>query len=391
MADVDACRRTGAGISTKTPDVSVVMPCLDEEDTVATCVQQALRWFERAGLSGEVIVVDNGSRDSSAQRARAAGARVVSEPTRGKGRACTRGFEEARGEFIMLSDSDGTYDLSNLDPLLSELREGSDMVIGNRFLGRMEPGAMSWSHRTVGNPLLTLTTRLASGARVGDTLSGLRGFSRSSLDVMRLGAGDFEIEAEMILKAHQHGLKVTEVPIDYGRRHAPSKLRTFRDGWRILRFVLVHAPHFLYTIPGLVLIAAGVLATIYPFVFPSGLTVGSLHWQPVFSATILLAVGVNAILFGFAGRMYLDSRRIARRDRWVETYRRYLGLERMLSLAALLLAAGGGVDLYLLVVWIAGAAPEDPERIAGLAQSLIVVGANLGLGAFVLELIRPRD
>ena len=372
-------------------DVSVVLPCLNEEGSVAACVKHARTWFERSGLRGEVIVVDNGSTDRSREEAERAGARVIEERKRGYGAAHRRGFEESRGDIIVMADADATYDLLQLDPLIEPLRQGYDMTVGNR-MDSMSPGAMTWSHRFIGTPAISLLLRLFAGSRLGDSQCGLRAFTREAYERMDLRSTGMELASEMILKASRRGLKVAERPVPYAVRVGESKLNTFRDGWRHLRFLLVHSPMFLFLIPGLVFSVLGLLALAITLGASSGITVGSLTWQPVFAGAILLSVGTNSLVIGMASHMYAVSRGILEEDGLARAFRRHVSLERVLALAAVPLAIGVGLDGLLFLRWIGGAPFGVPAvGTAALAQSGIIVGANLVLGGFLLALIEVDE
>jgi glycosyltransferase involved in cell wall biosynthesis len=221
-------------------DVSVVMPCLNEETGVVTAVLEALGGIALAGLTGEVIVVDNGSSDGSTQQALLAGARVVVEPHRGYGRACSRGLTEARGRIVVLGDADGTYDFGSIPLLIAAMGEGVDLVMGNRLNSDMERGAMPWLHRRVGNPVLTGLLNILHGTSVSDAHCGLRAIRRSALAKLRLDAPGMEFASEFLIEAASRGLRMTEVPITYRRRlGGVPKLRTWQDGWRHLKLILL--------------------------------------------------------------------------------------------------------------------------------------------------------
>jgi glycosyltransferase involved in cell wall biosynthesis len=368
-------------------DVSVVLPCLNEQQTVAACVRKARQWFESAGLRGEVVVVDNGSTDRSREEALAADARVIEESLRGYGAAHRRGFAEARGNVIIMADADDTYDLSDLSPLVEPLSRGYDMVVGNR-LRTLSPGAMTWSHRFIGTPVLTALLGLFSGSRLGDSQCGLRAFTRDAYERMALKSAGMELASEMILKGARLGLKMAEVPIAYHARVAESKLNTFRDGWRHLRFLILASPSYLYTVPGILLIVVGLLTLGLALPSSQGIDIGPLRWQPIFAGTIFLVVGMNAVLLGLASRIYTTARGDTTEDWLLRFYRKYLGLEGLFLLGLILMLAGFGVDLFLLIRSSEGGSNLNWVGIAAVAQSLIVIGANLffvGILAGVLD------
>ena len=369
------------------PHVSIVMPCLNEEATVGICVTKARLWLEGAGLPGEVIVVDNGSTDASVPIAISAGARVVTEQRRGYGSAYIRGFAEARGEVIVMGDSDDTYDFSNLSSLIEPLGAGYDLVLGNRFRGGLEPDAMPWAHRYLGTPVINFLIRLFSGVRIGDSQSGLRAFRRAAQPALQLRSAGMELASEMIVRAARTGMRITEVPTRYYARQAPSKLSTVRDGWRHLRFLLLAAPDFLFVLPGLLLTVLGLATFAISFLSPTGVTLRSLTWQPVFAGAIFLAIGVNSALLGVIAKIHACSRGLLPEDAWVRIYRRYFRLEWVLLLAVVLFVGGGIVDAVLFAVWTSGGRVESGLQLAALAQTLLIVGAELGMSAFLVVAI----
>ncbi len=370
--------------TTGDPLVSIVMPCLDEEQTVGICVAKARDWLVRSGLSGEVIVVDNGSTDRSVEVARDAGARVIHERRRGYGQAYLRGFAEARGDYIVMGDSDDTYDFSDLSALIAPLRAGADLVLGNRFTGGIGKGAMPWAHRYVGSPIINFLIRLFFGTRIGDSQSGLRAFNRRLVERLGLRSGGMELASEMIVSAARAGFTIAEVPAPYNVRRGESKLNTLRDGWRHLRYLLLAAPDFLFTLPGLLMILAGLATTVISFVAPTGLEIGSLTWQPIFAGTILLSIGVNSVLLGVVAKLYGVSHGLLPEDRWVRLYRRWFRLEAVLLLGAALFVAGLAVDVLLFAIWAGDGRLGPGLQLAALAQTLLIVGAELGMAGFLV-------
>ena len=373
-----------ARTSERTPTrISIVMPCLDEEQTVATCVRKALGWLERSPYSGEVVVVDNGSTDRSVELATAAGARVIHEPRTGYGAALRRGFAEGEGDWLVMGDCDDTYDFGDLDPLMQPLAEGYDMAVGNRFAGGIAPGAMTWSHRYIGTPVISFLLKMFSGLKVGDSQCGLRAFTRDALDRLELRTDGMELASEMILKSARRGLKVADVPVPYDIRLGEAKLNTMRDGWRHLRFLLLASPNHLFTIPGITLTLLGIvtLALALP---QNGIEIGDLTWQPIFAGGIFLVVGVNALLLGFASRLYLTARGITNEDVTLRFYHRYLGLEEFIGIGVLLITLGLAVDVLIAFVDVASVSRLD---LAAIAQALIIVGVNVGLVGALASLL----
>ena len=365
------------------PFVSIVMPCLNERETVEICVRKALGWLESSGTAGEVVVVDNGSTDGSAALASAAGARVVHEMIRGYGAALRRGFAEARGEWLVMGDCDDTYDFSQLTPLMEPLANGYDMSVGNRFAGGIAPGAMTWSHRYIGTPAISMLLKLFTGLKVGDSQCGLRAFTRGALDRMELRTDGMELASEMILKSARRGLKVADVPAPYGERLGEAKLDTMRDGWRHLRFLLLASPNHLFTLPGIFLTLLGVV-TLGLALPEQGIEIGDLTWQPMFAGGIFLVAGVNALLLGFAARLYTTARGITNEDWGLRFYNRHLGLETFIGAGIAAVTAGAALDVLLAV-----STPAHLSRLdlAAIAQALIIVGINIALVGTMASLL----
>ncbi len=384
MARAEALARQRWGVDETTsidpgpaPDISIIMPCLDEEATVGRCVRKAREWVRATGVTGEVIVVDNGSTDQSRVLALAAGARVIDEEQRGYGAALMRGLAEARGNYLVMGDCDDTYDFSELGGLVAPLEQGADMVVGDRYAG-MQPGAMTWSHRYIGTPAISFLLRLFTGSRLHDSQCGLRAFTRDAYDRMGNGTSGMEFASEMILKATRRGMKVAEVPIKYYARddESSAKLRTFRDGWRHLRFLLLATPNGLFMLPGAMLTVFGLALAVAAIVSPSGgVAVGGVHWQPVFAAPIFTVVGVNALLFGAMARLATTSRGLTPPDVTYRIARRVFTFEFAVAGTLALVSAGIILDIAL-----AAGLPSHEIAVAALAQTLILTGANVFLG-----------
>jgi hypothetical protein len=365
------------------PFVSIVMPCLNEEQTVEVCVRKALGWLERSGTPGEVVIVDNGSTDRSVELATAAGARVVHETRRGYGAALRRGFAEARGEWLVMGDCDDTYEFSDLDDLMRPLDEGYDLSVGNRHAGGIAPGAMTWSHRYIGTPAISFLLKMFTGLKVGDSQCGLRAFTRDALNRLDLKTDGMELASEMILKAARRDLKVADVPVPYGERLGEAKLNTVRDGWRHLRFLLLASPNYLFTIPGIVLTVLGVLTL--AFALPDDtIEIGDLTWQPIFAGGIFVIVGINALLLGFASRIYTTARGITNEDRTLRFYHRYLGFETFVLTGVVLVLLGLVVDIVLAIDSDLGVSTLG---LMAVAQTLIIAGANIALVGAMCSLL----
>ena len=375
------------------PEVSVIMPCLNEAATVAKCVAKARAALEGAGLVGEVVVADNGSDDGSPALAEAAGARVVAAPVRGYGAAYLAGLEAARGTYLVLGDADDTYDFAAVPEFVAALKAGADVVMGSRFRGRILPGAMPWLHRYVGNPILSGILSLFFGRGVSDAHCGLRAMTREASDRMRLRSTGMEFASEMVALALRHGLRVAEIPITYYPRGGESKLRSFRDGWRHLRFMLLLSPTPLFLVPGLAALVLGLAGLCV--LLPGPLRVGALlfdfHFMFVASAVAIL--GVQLVVLGLAAKLYARGELSIRGDAWLAWLDRHFTLERGLLVGLALAAAGLGVNAWILASWLGeGRGQLFAVRPALLGLSLIVVGAQLVFGSFFISVLHddPR-
>ena len=372
------------------PEVSVVIPCLNEEAAVAAVVADAWSGIERSGRTGEVIVVDNGSTDRSVELAEAAGARVVHESRRGYGSAYLRGLEEARGEYIVMADADGTYPLHDLPAFVDLLESGDDLVLGSRFKGKIHRGAMPWAHRWIGNPVLTFILNVFYGVRVSDAHCGMRAIRRSAVPRLELHATGMEFASEMILKASKRNLRVGEIPIDYQPRIGESKLNTWRDGWRHLRFMLLYSSTFLFLIPGLVLLGIG-LVIMLP------LATGPVHafgltWyiHAMIAGSLATLVGAQIVQLGLFARsyalLYLNEHDPVMERLWTR-----VRLEHGLLLGGALTLIGGGVLVAIFAEWASGgfgALGRVHEAVFGM--TLVALGMQTLFGSFFLSVLGLR-
>jgi glycosyltransferase involved in cell wall biosynthesis len=370
--------------------VSVVIPCLNEEAAVAEVVREAWEGVEASGRPGEVIVVDNGSTDRSVELAEQAGARVVYEHRRGYGSAYLRGLAEARGEYVVMADADGTYPLHRLPEFVDKLEAGDELVLGSRFKGKIHEGAMPWAHRWIGNPVLTFILNVFFGVRVSDAHCGMRAIRRSSVPKLDLHATGMEFASEMILKASKRKLSVGEIPIDYQPRIGESKLNTWRDGWRHLRFMLLYSSTFLFLIPGLVLLVIG-LAIMLP------LATGPVHafgltWyiHAMIAGSLATLVGAQIVQLGLFARsyalLYLNEHDPVMERLWTR-----VRLEHGLLLGAVLTLIGGGILVAIFAEWASGgfgALGRVHEALFGM--TLVGLGVQTLFGSFFLSVLGLR-
>lgn len=367
--------------------MSVVLPCLDEEETVGAVVREAFGGIAAAGITGEVIVVDNGSTDRSAAVAAEAGARVISEPRRGYGSAYLAGLAAARGETIVLADADGTYPLGDLSGLLERMRAGADVVLGSRFNDSMEKGAMPFLNRWVGNPVLTGTLNLLFRARVSDAHCGLRAVRRSALAELDLQTTGMEFASEMVVKAAKRGLRIEEIPISYRVRGGQSKLVPFRDAWRHIRFMLVYSPTFLFVIPGVLLFLVG-LATLLALAGGPTVIFGR-RWEihAVIVGAIATLVGAQIVQLGVFARTYAVLF-LRERDGLWDSLARRVSLERGLLAGGVILLAGTILLAVVVGRWVANDFGElHAEYLSVLALTLIGLGTQTIFSAFFLSIL----
>lgn len=373
-------------------DISVVMPCLNEESSVEECVRAAWAGIARTGLVGEVVVADNGSTDRSVERAVAAGARVVDQPRKGYGNAYLKGFSASRGRIIVMGDSDLSYDFTELHKLVEPLVAGeADYCLGSRFGGEILPGAMTFSHRYIGNPVLTGILNRFFGLRSSDAHSGMRAFTREAVERMGLRCEGMEFASELVIKAAAAGLRVAERPIRYHPRIGETKLRTFRDGWRHLRFMLLLAPNWLFVFPGLFLLALGLFGQIV--LLGGEVRVGAHQLDVHFSALLALfsVLGFQSITFGLFAHGYADLLGMPGRGRLARWVEEDFTLERGLFVGVLFFTTGLLVDGWVLLDWLrSGLGPLNAMRQALIAMTFMALGADLAFASFFLGLLKVR-
>jgi glycosyltransferase involved in cell wall biosynthesis len=378
-------------------ELTILMPCLDEAATVATCVGKAKGFLERAGVHGEVLVADNGSRDDSVARAEAAGARVVRVAQRGYGAALRAGVQAARGRYVIMGDADDSYDFSRLDGFLEKLRAGFPLAMGNRFRGGIRPGAMPPLHRYLGNPVLSFVGRLFFRAGVGDFHCGLRGFDRARVLELDLRTPGMEFASELVVKAALAGWRIAEVPTTLdpdGRGRAPH-LRSWRDGWRHLRFLLLFSPRWLFLYPGLALLALGLFLTAALYFAPlvirgAGLDIHTMLYGA--SATLL---GLQLCLFALFARVSAQAAGLLPRQESLDKFLNVVSLERGLLGGLALVLCGLAWSAAAFWEWrAAGFGPLDPRvvmRDTIPASALIVGGMEIMLASFLLSVLRLRE
>jgi glycosyltransferase involved in cell wall biosynthesis len=374
--------------ATRSPLVSVVIPCLNEAESIAQCVTAARDAIAVARMRGEVIVADNGSEDGSAELAEAAGAIVVREQRRGYGSAYIAGFAAARGTYILMADADLTYDFAEIPRFVGELQDGADMVIGDR-MKNIHPGAMPWHHRYIGNPLLSGFLNLLFHTGISDAHCGMRAVRRDRLELLALRTTGMEFASEMVVRAAKEKLDIREIAIEYRPREGESKLSSFRDGWRHLRFLLLHSPNHLFILPGALMSALGVLISLTVL---AHVDVLARQWDlhTLILGSLLTIVGAQLVGLGLCAHAY-TTYFMGERDPWFDRARERLRLEHGLLLGSAVAFVGFVLIAVIVLEWIGrGFGDLSQESAALSAATLLVLGIQIVFTSFLLSIIGLR-
>ena len=372
------------------PLVSAIIPCLNEELTLGICIQKAFDAFERRGIAGEVVVGDNGSTDRSVELAESLGARVVHQPIKGYGAAISAAVGAARGKYLVMADADDSYDWSQLDAFIDALEGGAELVMGNRFAGGIEPGAMPPLHRYLGNPVLSAVARWLHRSPIRDFHCGMRGFSREAFDRMGARSPGMEFASEMVINAHRAGLKIGEVPIKLypDKRNRPPHLRSFRDGWRHLRLIIAHAPDTLYLVPGLLLLLTGIFG-LSALAGGPVVVVGQyfgIHFVALSAMATL--IGLSAILLGMLAKVAIAIYHPMTRGQVVPWLKRGRPLEWLVAIGSLLTIGGLITDSLLAFRWLfVGGSMERSVHLVFVTTTATVAGVVMVMSGFVLKLL----
>ncbi len=377
-------------------ELSVVMPCLNERRTVGGCVQQALDTMRANGIAGEVIVADNGSTDDSAGIALEAGARVVSIPEKGYGSALTGGIAAARGRYVLMADADASYDLTQIPGFLEQLRAGADLVMGNRFRGGIAERAMPSLHRYLGNPLLTGVGRLFFRSPCGDFHCGIRGFRKDSFARMDIRSTGMEFASEMVVKASLLRMKVSEIPASLSPdgRDRPPHLRTWRDGWRHLRFLLMYSPRWLFLYPGAFLILLGLAGCAWLLPGPRVFHGIRFDVHTLLYAFMAVLLGFQLIAFAVFTKVFAISEGLLPEDPRLNRVFRYITLETGLVVGGFLIALGIGGSIFAVSGWaktsFGNLNPEQMLRIVMPAVFSLTLGVQIVCSSFFLSILGLR-
>jgi len=378
------------------PELSIVMPCLNEADSIEACIRKAQQFLCANEIAGEIIVADNGSTDGSQAIAKRLSARVVDVEARGYGSALMGGIAAARGKFVIMGDADDSYDFSALLPFVAKLRDGYELVVGNRFKGGIKPGAMPVLHKYFGNPVFTAISGLFFSSRVGDIYCGLRGFKKSAVEMMDLRSIGMEYACEMVIKGTLLDMRITEVPttLSPDGRKRPPHLRRWRDGWRTLRFMLLYSPRWLFLYPGFLLMLTGLIVGLW--LLPGPRTIGNVtfDYHTLLYAALAVFIGFQAIEFATFTKIFAISEGLLPEDERLNKLFRYLNLERGLLVGSILAIAGLACSVYAVSDWGAHAFgnlnPTITLRTVIPSVLLLALGCQIILSSFFLSVLGLR-
>ncbi len=388
IAPTSAPPATSDDLDAGQPLVSVVIPCLNEAENISSCVSAALEAIVRMGVHGEVVVADHDSEDNSVRLAEAAGARVVVERRRGYGSAYLAGFEASRGRYIVMADADLTYDFQEIPRFVAALEEGAEMVIGDR-MDNIQPGAMPWLHQYIGNPILTGLLNLFFRTGISDAHCGMRAVRRDVLARLDLRTTGMEFASEMVIRASKENLRIAEFPIEYHPRGGESKLSSFRDGWRHLRFLLVHSPNHLFIVPGAVLAGVGTLIVV---LVSAGVEFFGRAWglHALIGGALMMIVGTQVLALGLCAHAY-GTYFMGEQDPWFDRMRKRFRLEHGLLLGGAFMLVGVVMGAVIVVTWISnGFGSLADEHAAVIAASLLIVGIQIFFSSFLLSILGLR-
>lgn len=377
-------------------ELTILMPCLNEAETLEICINKAKKSLQKNKINGEVLIADNGSTDGSQKIAERCGARVINVPVKGYGSALIEGTKQAKGKYIIMGDADDSYDFSNIMPYVEKLREGYELVMGNRFKGGIEKGAMPWSHRYIGTPVLSFIGRLFYKSKIGDFNCGMRGYEKEAILKLDLKTTGMEYASEQIVQATLNGLKIAEVPTTLKKdgRSRPPHLKSFKDGWRHLKFLLMYSPKWLFLFPGIILMVIGLIGTI-AFIF------GDLHISSVVLSVnsrlyfgAMFVVGFQIIIFSLFAKVYaINSGMHPKEDKFTNIIQK-ITLEKGLVLGIILTLIGIGLSIYAIILWknqsFGNLNPLDVMPITINAVYLMIVGVQMAFASFILGILNIK-
>jgi glycosyltransferase involved in cell wall biosynthesis len=372
------------------PEISIILPCRNEEKALDSCLKQVEETIKSNKLNAEIIVSDS-STDSSPEIAKKHGVILVKHDKEGYGNAYLEAFGYAKGKYIFMADADCTYDFNQIPIFVDSLKKGHDFAIGNRFKGKIDDKAMHWSHKYFGNPVLSSILRLFFRTKIHDVNCGMRAIKKEALERLNLKTEGMEFASEMIVSALRNNLKIEEIPIDYHERKGKSKMKSFRDAWRHFRFMLLYSPFYLFFLPGFFLFAIGLISMLWissnsPAIF--GIT---FYNYPIFISSLLMIVGYQIVIFAFFAKSYSIAH-LNDRSEFVERLNKYINLERGSFLGTILLIGGLAIFTLILIGWIKGGfSPLTQIKTAVIALTLVILGIQTIFSSFMLSIIGIKN
>jgi len=370
------------------PEVSVVLPCLNEEVTIGECIKNIKNIFKKENINGEIIVSDNGSIDKSVKIAKLLNVKVVYQPLKGYGAACIKGINAASGKFIVMADCDATYDFLEIPTLLKPLKEGYDFVIGTRFKGTIKKGAMPWVHRYIGNPFLSGLVNLFFKVNLSDVHCGFRAFTKEAFETMNLKTTGMEFASEMVISASKNKFNLCEVPISYNKRKGKSKLRSFSDGWRHLRFIFMYSPTYLFLVPGLFLFLIGLVSITLLKHGPLLINGFNIDIHFMLFGSLLTLLGYHIVTIGLYARTYAITSGFEKHDKLIDFIAKYISLERGMVIGLTVFLIGLFISLKILFNWIHGSFSSINEiRNVIFSITILIVGIQTIFSSFFLSIL----
>ena len=369
-----------------TPEISIILPCRNEEAALDYCLKQIKEVIEKHKLSAEIIVSDSSS-DNSPNIARKHGVKLIRHNKEGYGIACLEGFSHVRGEYIFIADADGTYDFSEIPRFIAHLKSGYDFIQANRMGGKIFPGAMPWHHRYIGNPMLSYFLRLFFRVKIHDYQAGMRAIRRRSLNGLNLQAWSMEFNSEIFIKSFRNNLKIKEIPINYYPRKGKSKLRSFRDGWRNFRFMLIYSPLYLFFLPGLTLFFLGAGSMVLFYLSDPKIFEIAFYFHPMFLSSFLMMIGYQLIIFSLFFKVYAVNH-LGEKSPFMVKFFRFFNLEKAIFSGGLLILTGLAIVTLIFSDWIKSEFPslnEAPNLI--LSLTFIVLGVQTIFSAFMISIL----
>jgi len=371
-------------------EVSVILPCLNEEETIGICIRKATECFKKNSICGEVIVVDNGSTDSSTEKAKSEGAQLIFEKNRGYGNALRAGIESAHGKYIVIGDADDTYDFLEIGKFVDLIRKGYDLVMGSRFKGKILRGGMSWSHRYIGNPILSGMLNLFFHGRISDAHCGLRAFTKQAYQKMNLRTTGMEFASEMVIHALKKNLKIGEMPITYYPRKGESKLSSFRDAWRHIRFMLLYSPNYLFLLPASLIFLFGIILLVRLLLGPIWLFGRFWDIHVMVFSSIITILGWQVLNLGLCAKMYAYHIGLELTG-FTQKIIKMFSLEKALLLGGIISLIGFGFSFYVFIVWAkAGFGELAQVKTAIVSLTLIAMGVGTIFSSFLVSMLEIK-